>query len=54
MNGNPKVAEFNTHFPDSETFHSRMSFKDEFHFIHGRGTPLSTGTVKMYCLTLTF
>ena len=44
---------FNFHFSESETFHPRTfghhaSLKDVYHFIHRRGTPLYTGSLKLY------
>ena len=58
INGNPKVAYFSTHFSESESFHGRTlgyesSLKDGSHFIHGRGTPLSTETLKLHTLART-
>ena len=52
-NGNPEVVYFTIHFSESETFHPRTVchqslLKDVYHFIHGRGTPLKTETLKLY------
>ena len=53
INGNPKVECFSTNFSESESFHScivgqQSSFKDGFHFFHGRGgSPLINGNPKV-------
>ena len=59
INENPKVAYFTTHFSESESFHRPTlcqvsSLKNGCHFIHVRGTPLKTGTLKLHILALTF
>ena len=56
--GKRKVVQFNTHFSESETFHTLIHGQQSalnfgYHYINGRGTPLKTGNLKLCSLTLT-
>ena len=59
INGNPEVAYFTTNFSERDAFAHGYTWlavmvKDGFQFIHGRGTPLLTGTLNLHILALTF
>ena len=58
INGDPKVVQINAHFSKFEPFQTTIlghqsSLMVGFYFMHGRGTPLKTGTLKLCSLMLT-